>query len=185
MVYLHFIPGTRNDWLIYQPATIYGTRACRLESCFLQNVLREALHLPSPRQFSIAFGYCTLESIGFTRHIIPRRSMRLSSRSAFSTYDVVCDGSGRCCINNLDDRCDSGGIMYIPTTWNNASHLTRRLVFLLVVLALTSGPTFYIAITDTSKAKNQLPLILGIVQFLHLYRRHSLLQYHSIRPSIR
>jgi len=55
--------------------------------------------------------------------------------------------------------------MYIPTTWNNASHLTRRLVFLLVVLALTSGPTFYIAITDTSKAKNQLPLILGIVQF--------------------
>src|SRR4051812_9529088 len=31
---------------------------------------------------------------------------------------------------------------YIPTTWNNTSHLTRRLVFLLVTLGLTSGPTF-------------------------------------------
>jgi hypothetical protein len=33
---------------------------------------------------------------------------------------------------------------YIPTTWNNTSHLTRRLLFLLVTLALTAGPTFYI-----------------------------------------
>ena len=54
---------------------------------------------------------------------------------------------------------------YIPTTWHNASHLTRRLLFLLVVLALTAGPTFYIAIIDTSKAKNQVPLIIAIVQF--------------------
>ena len=29
---------------------------------------------------------------------------------------------------------------YIPTTWNNASHLTTRLIFLLVILALTAGP---------------------------------------------
>ncbi|KAE9396054.1 1,3-beta-glucan synthase [Gymnopus androsaceus JB14] len=47
---------------------------------------------------------------------------------------------------------------YIPTTWNNASHLTTRLIILLVILALTAGPTFYIASVDV-------PLILGIVQF--------------------
>jgi len=56
---------------------------------------------------------------------------------------------------------------YIPTTWNNASHLTTRLIFLLVILALTAGPTFYIALVDgrTAGANSQIPLIIGIVQF--------------------
>jgi 1,3-beta-glucan synthase len=54
---------------------------------------------------------------------------------------------------------------YIPTTWNNASHLTTRLIFLLVILALTAGPTFYIAMVDARPAQTQLPLIIGIVQF--------------------
>jgi len=51
---------------------------------------------------------------------------------------------------------------YIPTTWNNTSHLTRRLAFLVVILALTGGPTVYIAgFDDTS----QVSYIIGIVQF--------------------
>ncbi|KAF8831305.1 1,3-beta-glucan synthase [Lentinula edodes] len=54
---------------------------------------------------------------------------------------------------------------YIPTTWNNASHLTTRLIILLVILALTAGPTFYIASVDGRTDLNQVPLILGIVQF--------------------
>ncbi|KAF5373903.1 hypothetical protein D9758_000575 [Tetrapyrgos nigripes] len=54
---------------------------------------------------------------------------------------------------------------YIPTTWNNASHLTTRLIFLLVILALTAGPTFYIASVDDRPNLNQVPLIVGIVQF--------------------
>ncbi|KAJ7905481.1 glycosyltransferase family 48 protein [Mycena olivaceomarginata] len=55
---------------------------------------------------------------------------------------------------------------YIPTTWNNASHLTTRLVFLLVILALTAGPTFYIAMVDgRPNQTSQVPLIVGIVQF--------------------
>jgi 1,3-beta-glucan synthase len=51
---------------------------------------------------------------------------------------------------------------YIPTTWNNTAHLTRRLVFLLVILALTAGPTVYIAGFDST---SQVALIIGIVQF--------------------
>ncbi|KAI0311204.1 1-3-beta-glucan synthase [Amylostereum chailletii] len=55
---------------------------------------------------------------------------------------------------------------YIPTTWNNTSHLARRLLFLFITLALTSGPTVYIAIVEnSSSAGGQLALILGIVQF--------------------
>lgn len=51
---------------------------------------------------------------------------------------------------------------YIPTTWNNTSHLTSRLVFLLVVFALTAGPTVYIAgFDDTSNTA----YIISIVQF--------------------
>jgi len=54
---------------------------------------------------------------------------------------------------------------YIPTTWNNTSHLTRRLIFLLITLGLTCGPTFYIAIAVSNGSDGQLALILGIVQF--------------------
>ncbi|TFK76456.1 glycosyltransferase family 48 protein [Pluteus cervinus] len=54
---------------------------------------------------------------------------------------------------------------YIPTTWNNASHLTTRLIFLLVILALTAGPTFYIAMVDGRPNPSQVPLIIGIAQF--------------------
>ncbi|KAF4614803.1 hypothetical protein D9613_003048 [Agrocybe pediades] len=54
---------------------------------------------------------------------------------------------------------------YIPTTWNNASHLTTRLIFLIVILAITGGPTFYVAMVDDLPQKNNLPLIIGIVQF--------------------
>ncbi|EAU88546.2 1,3-beta-glucan synthase [Coprinopsis cinerea okayama7 len=54
---------------------------------------------------------------------------------------------------------------YIPTTWNNASHLTTRLIFLLVILALTGGPTVYIAIVDGRPNQGNIPLIIGIVQF--------------------
>lgn len=54
---------------------------------------------------------------------------------------------------------------YIPTTWNNTSHLTRRLVFLAITLALTAGPTVYVGIAETSSPGGSLALILGIVQF--------------------
>ncbi|KAH7889706.1 glycosyltransferase family 48 protein [Phlebopus sp. FC_14] len=57
--------------------------------------------------------------------------------------------------------------MYIPTTWNNASHLTTRLIFLLVILALTGGPTVYVAYVESrpNPTNSQIPLIVGIVQF--------------------
>ncbi|KAI0927327.1 1,3-beta-D-glucan synthase [Taiwanofungus camphoratus] len=54
---------------------------------------------------------------------------------------------------------------YIPTTWNNTSHLTRRLLFLIVTLALTAGPTVYVGISESSSPGGSLALILGIVQF--------------------
>ncbi|KAF6751110.1 1,3-beta-glucan synthase [Ephemerocybe angulata] len=54
---------------------------------------------------------------------------------------------------------------YIPTTWNNTSHLTRRLVFLLVTLGLTGAPTIYIAIVESNGTGGNLALILGVVQF--------------------
>ncbi|KAJ7846048.1 1,3-beta-glucan synthase [Mycena olivaceomarginata] len=54
---------------------------------------------------------------------------------------------------------------YIPTTWNNTSHLTRRLLFLTVILALTVGPTFYIAIVASAGKENSTTKIIGMVQF--------------------
>jgi 1,3-beta-glucan synthase len=54
---------------------------------------------------------------------------------------------------------------YIPITWNNTSHLTHHLIFLLVMLAITCGPTFYIAIVESHGTGGSLSLILGIVRF--------------------
>ncbi|EPQ50211.1 hypothetical protein GLOTRDRAFT_134148 [Gloeophyllum trabeum ATCC 11539] len=54
---------------------------------------------------------------------------------------------------------------YIPTTWNNTSHLTRRLLFLFITLGLTASPTFYVAIAVGNGRGGSLPLILGIIQF--------------------
>lgn len=51
---------------------------------------------------------------------------------------------------------------YVPTSWNNTSHLMTRFVFLLVVLAVTGGPTIYIAAFDQTSTT---ALIIGIVQF--------------------
>ncbi|KAJ7121002.1 glycosyltransferase family 48 protein [Mycena epipterygia] len=54
---------------------------------------------------------------------------------------------------------------YIPTTWNNTSHLTRRLLFLTVILALTCGPTFYVAIVVSQGTDGTVTRIIAMVQF--------------------
>lgn len=55
---------------------------------------------------------------------------------------------------------------YIPTTWNNTSHLTHRLIFLVITFGLTAGPTFYVAIAEHQPGRGgSLSLILGVVQF--------------------
>ncbi|EUC58194.1 1,3-beta-glucan synthase, partial [Rhizoctonia solani AG-3 Rhs1AP] len=54
---------------------------------------------------------------------------------------------------------------FIPTTWNNTLHLSRRLIFLPIVLGLNTGPSFYVFIANDSSDGSSLPLILAIVQF--------------------
>src|SRR5260221_8309753 len=52
----------------------------------------------------------------------------------------------------------------IPTTWNNTSHLTCQLLFLLTTLALTGGPLIYIFFYNNG-IKGGLPLVISMVQF--------------------
>lgn len=60
---------------------------------------------------------------------------------------------------------------YVPTTWNNSSHLARRFVFLLFMLALTGGPSIYIFFVANPtpdgdrRAGINVPQVIGIVQF--------------------
>ncbi|PLW44128.1 hypothetical protein PCANC_13795 [Puccinia coronata f. sp. avenae] len=51
---------------------------------------------------------------------------------------------------------------YVPTTWNNTSHLARRGTFLLLTLALTAGPTIYIAGFDRDSSTAS---IISMIQF--------------------
>ena len=53
--------------------------------------------------------------------------------------------------------------MYVPRRWAGAQHLTKRLLFLLVLFAVNLGPGIYVfAIANSGK----IALILGVVQFL-------------------
>ncbi|KAF1956695.1 beta-1,3-glucan synthase-like protein [Byssothecium circinans] len=54
---------------------------------------------------------------------------------------------------------------YVPRKWAGAQHLTKRLLFLLLVFAVNVGPAVYIF--GIAKDQNDLiPKILGIVQFI-------------------
>jgi hypothetical protein len=65
---------------------------------------------------------------------------------------------------------------YVPTTY-----LTCRLLLLFVVLALTTGPTFYIAIAENQPGVGGLAFILGIAQFLISIGANMLFGMHSSR----
>ena len=52
---------------------------------------------------------------------------------------------------------------FIPTTWNNTSHLTRRLLFLIIILGITVAPTVYLCFALSPKAATEVPLIISIV----------------------
>ncbi|KAG8899879.1 1,3-beta-D-glucan synthase [Tulasnella sp. 403] len=56
--------------------------------------------------------------------------------------------------------------MFIPTTWNNTSHLTRRLLFLFVTLAIVVAPTFYLSLLSNPKDPSNVPLIISIVHLV-------------------
>ncbi|POY70727.1 hypothetical protein BMF94_6137 [Rhodotorula taiwanensis] len=51
---------------------------------------------------------------------------------------------------------------YVPTTWNNTSHLIRRMIVLLICFAITVAPTIYIAGFNQDSTVSH---IIGIVQF--------------------
>lgn len=53
---------------------------------------------------------------------------------------------------------------FVPRQWAGAQHLTKRMLFLLVVLAVNVAPAVYVFIIDENKG-NQIALIVGIVQF--------------------
>ncbi|KAK3290767.1 glycosyltransferase family 48 protein [Chaetomium fimeti] len=61
--------------------------------------------------------------------------------------------------------------MYVPRRWAGAQHLTKRLLFLLLVLAVNVGPGVYVFMPAANqeayleKQNGQIALILGITQF--------------------
>lgn len=55
--------------------------------------------------------------------------------------------------------------MYVPRKWSGAQHLTKRLLFLLLIFAVNLGPSVYIFFVDKTST-GKIAEILGIVQFL-------------------
>ncbi|KAL1601758.1 1,3-beta-D-glucan synthase [Paraconiothyrium brasiliense] len=53
---------------------------------------------------------------------------------------------------------------YVPRKWAGAQHLTKRLLFILLVLVINAAPAVYIFVLD--KQEGTIPKILGIVQFI-------------------
>ncbi|KAF2155139.1 glycosyltransferase family 48 protein [Myriangium duriaei CBS 260.36] len=55
--------------------------------------------------------------------------------------------------------------MYVPRRWSGAQHLTKRLLFLIVIFVINLGPSVYIFFIDKT-GSSKISHILGIVQFL-------------------
>ncbi|KAJ4348188.1 1,3-beta-D-glucan synthase [Didymosphaeria variabile] len=53
---------------------------------------------------------------------------------------------------------------YVPRKWAGAQHLTKRLLFILLVLVINAAPAVYIFVLDNQEGT--IPKILGIVQFI-------------------
>ncbi|PWN32431.1 putative 1,3-beta-D-glucan synthase subunit [Meira miltonrushii] len=66
---------------------------------------------------------------------------------------------------------------YIPTTWNNTSHLARRMMFLSVCLAVTIAPAVYI------HGFNQRGTIANIVAYCHIAVAGCITGFLAIIPS--
>ena len=74
--------------------------------------------------------------------------------STNSSDAVVGNGAWWCGVLGYHDSSYACRVSYIPTTWNNALHLTRRLLFLCVTLGLTAGPTFCVVFFDDPKSRS-------------------------------
>ena len=66
---------------------------------------------------------------------------------------------------------------YVPTTWNNTSHLLNRFAFLLVILGITAGPTIYIAFFD------QTSFVARIISYVQFAISVAVVLFFSIVPS--
>lgn len=53
---------------------------------------------------------------------------------------------------------------FVPRQWAGAQHLTKRLLFLILVLVVNAAPAVYVFIIDGNQG-NKLALILGVIQF--------------------
>ncbi|CAO1613249.1 unnamed protein product [Sympodiomycopsis kandeliae] len=66
---------------------------------------------------------------------------------------------------------------YIPKTWNNTSHLMRRMLFLLVCLAITVAPAIYV------QAFNKSSTTANIVSYVHIAASGCITALFSLVPS--
>lgn len=79
---------------------------------------------------------------------------------AAATWSVV--GLGGAVATTIMLIATIAEFFFVPTTWNNTSHLSQRMVFLLVILAINVGPSIYIL---GISRKSSAALVIGIVQF--------------------
>ncbi|ODN83720.1 1,3-beta-glucan synthase component FKS1 [Cryptococcus amylolentus CBS 6039] len=98
----------------------------------------------------------------FTAYNAPSIYAQSGSTKATTPMAWSISGLGGCVATLIMIAATLAEFSYIPTTWNNTSHLTRRLIFLLIILAITGGPSIYIAFFNQT---GRVSLILGIVQF--------------------
>ena len=127
-----------------------------MESSILQSILWEAVIGTLARQLQPYMGHPR------RRPIVPHRlklSQDLQWRQLHAP-DAISDRSRRCSRPNNHARRHIAEFSYIPT-------------LLLVTLALTAGPTVYIAIAESQTLNQTGPLVHGIVQlFIPIVAAH-------------
>lgn len=82
---------------------------------------------------------------------------------ASAQWSIVAAGGALATLIQIIATCAEWA--YVPRRWAGAQHLTKRLLFLLVVFAVNLGPSVYI-FGFPANQEQQASLVLGIVQFI-------------------
>ncbi|TLD29114.1 hypothetical protein PspLS_03411 [Pyricularia sp. CBS 133598] len=101
--------------------------------------------------------------------LVPNYTQQGNEKPPNAAVWSIC-GFGGCIASLIQIIATCSEWAYVPRRWAGAQHLTKKLLFLILIFVINAGPGVYVFLPGTVEAvrarqETQIALILGIVQF--------------------
>ncbi|KAI6368044.1 hypothetical protein MCOR25_004727 [Pyricularia grisea] len=101
--------------------------------------------------------------------LVPNYTQQGNEKPPNAAVWSIC-GFGGCIASLIQIIATCAEWAYVPRRWAGAQHLTKKLLFLILIFVINAGPGVYVFLPGTVEAvrarqETQIALILGIVQF--------------------